>query len=179
MIQLREKDQSDRDLWQLAVEMRELAREHGACLIVNDRIDIALAAGADGVHLGSDDVPIDAARRAMGADAIIGASVACPAEAEAAEGQGASYVSVGSVFATTSKPDAGEAIGISRIGAVKHATRLPVIAIGGISSENVGAVIRGGADGVAVLSAVAEAGDMAAATSELRRLICEARRRAE
>ena len=111
LIQLREKSLPDRELWQIAQELQRLARDRGALFIVNDRPDLALAVGADGVHLGQDDLPIAAARRILGPDAVIGASVADEQEAEAAEEQGATYVSVGSVFATTSKPDAGEAIG--------------------------------------------------------------------
>jgi thiamine-phosphate diphosphorylase len=176
MIQLRDKSLPDRELCEVAREMKRLARESGAVLIVNDRSDIALATGADGVHLGQGDIPIEAARRILGGEAVIGASVADPSEAGEAEEQGASYVSVGSVFATTSKADAGGPIGIAPIVEIKRATRLPVIAIGGISLDNVVSVIRGGADGVAVISAVAEAEDMVVAASELRRLVAEARR---
>ncbi len=178
IIQLRDKSLSDQALWEIARQMRRLAQEHQAVFIVNDRLDIALAAGADGVHLGQEDIPIEAARRALGPQAVIGASVANPPEASAGEEQGATYVSVGSVYATSSKADAGEAIGLAPIGEIKRATRLPVIAIGGISRANVAAVIQGGADGVAVISAVAEAEDMVAATRELRRSIAEAHRRA-
>ncbi|UCC68744.1 MAG: thiamine phosphate synthase [Armatimonadota bacterium] len=176
MIQFRDKSLLDRELYEVAREMKRLAHESRAALIVNDRPDIALATGADGVHLGQEDVPIEAARRILGGEAVIGASVADPSQAREAEEQGASYVSVGSVFATTSKADAGEPIGIAPIIEIKRATRLPVIAIGGISLDNVVSVIRAGADGVAVISAVAEAEDMVVAASEFRRLIAEARR---
>lgn len=176
LIQLREKSLPDRELWQIAHELQRLARDRGASFIVNDRPDVALAVGADGVHLGQDDMPIAAARRILGPDAVIGASVADEQEAKAAEEQGATYVSVGSVFATTSKPDAGEAIGIAPIAEIGRATHLPVIAIGGINEGNAAAVIRAGARGVAVISAVAEAEDMVEATSALVRLIGEARR---
>lgn len=174
-VQLREKRLSDRALWELGQQMRRLTREHKAILIVNDRVDIALAVGADGVHLGEEDLPVAAARRMMGPEAIIGASVASAQEARAAEEEGASYVSVGSIFPTASKADAGEAVGISAIGEIKHAVRLPVLAIGGIKCDNVETVIRGGADGVAVLSAIAEAEDMTKAAATLLRLIRKAR----
>jgi thiamine-phosphate pyrophosphorylase len=176
LIQLREKSLPDRELWEIAHELQRLARDRGALFIVNDRPDLALAVGADGVHLGQDDMPMAAARRILGPNAVIGASVADEQEAKAAQEQGATYVSVGSVYATTSKPDAGEAIGIAPIAKIGRATQLPVIAIGGINESNVAAVIRGGAHGVAVISAVAEAEDMVAATSALLRLIAEARR---
>jgi len=178
LVQLRDKGLPDRALWELGREMRRLTRKRGAAFIVNDRVDIALAAEADGVHLGQDDMPVAAARRIMGAGAIIGASVASAQEARAAEAEGASYVSVGAIFATSSKPDAGGAIGVRAIGEVKHAVDIPVLAIGGINCDNVEAVIRGGADGVAVLSAIAEAEDMVAATAGLLRVIREARGRA-
>ncbi len=175
MIQLREKNVTDRELWALAREMRRMARKRGAGFVVNDRVDIALAAEADGVHLGADDLPVAAARRMLGPGAVIGASVANAEEARAAEAAGATYVSVGSVFETSSKSDAGEAIGIGPIGDIRRATALPVLAIGGINSDNVDAVIRAGAHGVAVISAVSEAGDMVEATSNLGRLIRKAR----
>ncbi|MCJ7822785.1 MAG: thiamine phosphate synthase [Armatimonadetes bacterium] len=176
LIQLREKSLPDRELWEIAIELRRLTRDRGALFVVNDRLDLALAVGADGVHLGQDDLPIPAARRILGPDAVIGASAADEQEAKAAEEQGATYIGVGSVFATTSKSDAGEAIGIARIAEIRRATQIPVIAIGGINEDNVASVIRGGAHGVAVISAVAEAEDMEAATSALLRLIQEARR---
>jgi thiamine-phosphate pyrophosphorylase len=175
LIQLREKDLSDRALWELAGRMRGLTHQHGGMLIVNDRVDIALAVGADGVHLGEEDLPVASARRIMGAEAIIGASVSNPEEARAAEAAGASYASLGSIFPTTSKPDAGEPVGIAAIGEIGNAVSLPVLAIGGINCDNVEAVIRAGAAGVAVVSAIAEAEDMMAATATLRRLIRAAR----
>lgn len=175
LIQLREKALSDRALWELAGQMRKLTREREGMLIVNDRVDIALAVGADGVHLGEHDIPVAAARRMMTAGAIIGASVSNPQEARAAEAEGATYVSVGSIFPTTSKPDAGEPVGIAAIGEIRDAVSLPVLAIGGINCDNVEAVIRGGAAGVAVVSAIAEAENMVAATAALLRLIRAAR----
>jgi thiamine-phosphate pyrophosphorylase len=174
-IQLRDRTLSDRALWQVGGRLRELTRRHDAVLIVNDRVDMAIALEADGVHLGQDDLPVQAARRAMGAEAIVGASVASPEEALSAEGSGATYVSVGSIFETPSKPDAGRAIGLAPIAQIKDAVTVPVLAIGGINCDNVGAVIGVGADGVAVISAVADAPDISAATRRLCALIREAR----
>lgn len=176
-LQLRDKELSARALVALGQEMRRLTRQFGAALIVNDRVDIAQAVGAEGVHLGPDDLPVAAARRLLGPEAIIGASVASPEEARGAEAEGASYVSVGAIYPTESKPDAGEAIGLAPIGEVKRRVSLPVLAIGGINRDNVESVIRAGADGVAVISAVAEAEDMAGATAELLALIRAARPR--
>jgi len=167
MIQLRDKEMTTADLLEVAEEIRRLIRDHRTTFIVNDRIQVALAAGADGVHLGPDDMPVATARRLMGPDAIVGASVANVLEAKAAQAAGASYVSVGAIYATPSKADAGEPIGLQPIADIKRAVTLPVLAIGGITCENVEAVIRAGADGVAVISAVAEADDMVGATRAL------------
>jgi thiamine-phosphate pyrophosphorylase len=179
VVQLREKSLCDRALWELAREMRRLSRRHGAVLIVNDRVDVALAVEADGVHLGQEDMPAPAARRIMGPEAIIGVSVGSVQEACAAEREGASYVSLGSIFPTGSKTDAGKAVGVGAIAELKHAVGLPVLAIGGINCDNVEAVIRAGADGAAVISAVAEAEDMVEATRELLRRIRGARGRGD
>jgi len=176
LIQLRDKEMSGRALLEAARRLADLAQGHGGVLIVNDRLDVALAAGADGVHLGEEDLPIAAARRVLGDEAIIGASVANAQQAAEAEAAGATYVSVGSVFPTGSKADAGEPIGLAAVREVKRKVRLPVLAIGGISRDNVTEVIRAGADGVAVISAVASADDMERATAELLRLIADARR---
>jgi thiamine-phosphate diphosphorylase len=176
LIQLRDKEMSGRALLEAARRLADLAHGHGGVLIVNDRLDVALAAGADGVHLGEEDLPIAAARRVLGDEAIIGASVANAQQAAEAEAAGATYVSVGSVFPTGSKADAGEPIGLAAVREVKRKVRLPVLAIGGISRDNVTEVIRAGADGVAVISAVASADDMERATAELLRLIADARR---
>jgi thiamine-phosphate pyrophosphorylase len=174
-VQLRDRTLSDRALWEVGGRLREVTRGAGAALIVNDRVDIALAVAADGVHLGQDDLPIRTARRMMGPGAIVGASVANPEEALSAEAAGASYVSVGSIFETASKADAGQGIGLAPIAEIKRTVAVPVLAIGGINCDNVGAVIGGGADGVAVISAVADAADMAAAARRLCQLIREAR----
>jgi len=175
LIQLREKRMEGRALWGVARAMRALTQKYGAALIVNDRVDIALAAGADGVHLGQEDIPLAVARRLLGPEAVIGVSVSSEEEAEAAEKEGASYVSVGSIFPTASKPDVGEAIGVEPLSRIKRVVGVPVLAIGGVNCDNVQAVIRAGADGVAVISAIAEAEDMVEATSRLKSLIAEAR----
>jgi len=167
LIQLRDKEMTTAELVKIAEQVRGLTSEHGAAFIVNDRVDVALAAGADGVHLGPDDMPVETARRLMGPGAVIGASVASVVEARAAEAAGASYVSVGAIYATPSKADAGAPMGVGPIAEIKRAVSLPVLAIGGITCENVREVVRAGADGVAVISAVSEAEDMAQATRAL------------
>lgn len=175
MLQLRAKDLSTRNLLSLGARLRQLTRDCGALLIVNDRVDIALAVEADGVHLGEQDLPISIARRLLGKQAIIGASAATPERAIAAKSHGASYIGVGPIYSTSSKADAGDAIECAAIEQIKDAAGLPVLAIGGITRDNVATVIRAGADGVAVISAVSEADDMAGATSALLDAIRAAR----
>jgi thiamine-phosphate pyrophosphorylase len=176
MIQLREKDLSTRALLELAEQIGALTREHSAAFVVNDRVDVALAAEADGVHLGMEDMPIATARRLLGAERLIGASVDDPADARRAEAAGADYLGVGPVFATGSKADAGDPIGLGPIGEIKRAVSIPVLAIGGLTCDNVENVIRAGADGIAVISAVTEAADMVAATRALRDCVQKTRR---
>jgi thiamine-phosphate pyrophosphorylase len=175
IIQLREKELPGRAMLELAEQIRALTREHGAAFVVNDRVDIVLAAEADGAHLGVDDMPIAAARRLLGAERLIGASVDNPSDAAEAQAAGASYLGVGPVFPTGSKADAGDAIGLGPIGAIKRTVSIPVLAIGGLTCDNVEGVIRAGADGIAVISAVAGAADMAAAARALRECVSSAR----
>jgi len=177
IIQLRDKRLSGRALLELAEALRELTRAHGATFIVNDRVDIALASASDGVHLGDEDIPIAVARRLLGPEAVIGASVDNPRQARAAEAAGASYLGVGPVFATGSKPDAGAAIGLVPIGEITRAVTIPVLAIGGLTCDNVRRVVEAGADGIAVISAVAEADDMEAAARLLHDCVRAVRRR--
>ena len=175
-VQLRDKKKNTRELLELARQLRELTREHNALLFVNDRVDVALAAGADGVHLGPEDLLVASARQLAGKRLLIGASVSTVAEALAAEAAGADYLSVGPIFRTATKPDAGEPVGVGRLQEIESRVRLPVIGIGGITRSNVAAVIAAGADGVAVISAVADAEDMQEAAATLLGLVRKARR---
>jgi thiamine-phosphate pyrophosphorylase len=175
LLQLRDKELSSRALWEVAREIVRLARPHRAALIINDRLDIALAVGADGVHLGPHDLPLAEARRLLGPAAIIGASVSTAEEAQAAQEAGATYLGVGPIYPTSTKPDAGEAVGPARIAQIERTVSLPVLAIGGINRDNVGEAIRAGADGVAVISAVAEAQDMTGAVAALLQAVRQAR----
>jgi thiamine-phosphate pyrophosphorylase len=144
----------------------EACRERGVPLIINDHADLALAAGADGVHVGQMDLPVAAVRRIIGANLIIGASTNNANEARAAERDGASYVAVGDIFGTSTKPSTRPA-SIDRLREVKAATRLPVVAIGGIDVGNIRSVIDAGADAAAVISAVCSADDPRAAAEAL------------
>lgn len=163
-IQLRDKHAGTWQLVAWAEKIRRLCEEYRALFIVNDRLDAAMASGAWGVHLGPDDMPIPHARRIMGTEAIIGASVADAIEAKGAAAAGASYVAIGSIFSTTSKADAGDPVGVDAIRAVCDEVTLPVVAIGGIKLENVAECRKAGASAVAVVSAISAAKDMVAAT---------------
>ncbi len=166
-IQLRYPRGGARELCALGAAMAQLCASHGALFVVNDRLDVALACGAAGVHLGQEDLPCDRARAIGGPDLVIGVSAATPAEALHAETDGADYLGVGSVYGTASKPDAGEPIGCAGLAVVARATTLPVVGIGGIRAARVSDVRRAGAVGVAVISAVCSAADVRTATVEL------------
>ena len=159
LVQLRGKAWTDRQFLDLAAQAREILRPAGIPLIINDRADIARAAGAAGVHLGRADLPVAAARRILGRRSIIGVSAGSPAEARQGEAAGANYLGVGPVFPTRSKEDAGAPFGLSGIRRIRNVTGLPILAIGGISAANASAVIRAGADGVAVISSITGAAD--------------------
>lgn len=152
-IQYRHKEGQRRDLLRNALSLRELTKIFGATFIVNDYVDIALAVDADGVHLGQEDLPIEKAREALGKDKLIGLSTHTVEQAVRAETAGADYIGVGPVFHTATK-DAGRPRGIGILRAVRRRVSIPIVAIGGITHENVGAVFETGIDAVAVASAL-------------------------
>ena len=166
-VQLREKDLAPRDLLPLAQEMRRLTQAYGARLLINDRIDVALAVNADGVHLTTTSLPVHVGRQLLGADRLLGVSTHNPAEARAAAEGGADFIVFGPVFFTPSKAPYGQPIGLDALRAVCGAAVLPILAIGGIKKANLDQVIAAGADGIAVISAVIAADDPTAATEEL------------
>jgi thiamine-phosphate diphosphorylase len=168
MVQFRDKVGNGRRLYEVAAAIRRITLGAGALFIVNDRLDVALAVGADGLHVGNEDIPPQVARRLLPPGAILGVSAATPEEALEAEGAGADYVGVGPIFATATKPDAGEAVGPERIAAVRAVTKLPILAIGGITAENAALAMSAGASGVAVIASVAAAPDMLAEVRRLR-----------
>ena len=176
-IQLRDKTLSGRALFHAAFAVREITFDAGALFIVNDRLDVALAAGADGVHLGESDLPIGEARRLAPPGFIIGASVGSVATAVRAATEGADYVALSPTFATGSKDDAGPGRGLAVLAEIRAAVSLPIVAIGGITAENVSDVIAAGADGVAVISAVVGKDDVTAAARDLRARIVAAKTR--
>ena len=174
-IQLRDKWLSGQELLAAATAVREVTHDAGALFIVNDRLDVALAAGADGVHLGENDLPIDHARKITPPGFIIGASVGSVATAVSAEVAGADYVALSPTFSTASKADAGPGHGLALLSAIRSAISHPLLAIGGINPGNVGDVIAAGADGVAVISAVVGQPDITAAAREMRARIAAAK----
>jgi thiamine-phosphate pyrophosphorylase len=168
VVQLRAKDTAASALLALAHEGVAAARAEGGLLIVNDRPDVALLAGAHGVHLGQEDLPPRDARRVLPAGALVGLSTHDDRQVEAAGGEPVDYVAIGPVFPTRTKADARPAVGLQGVRSARARTRLPLVAIGGITADNARAVIEAGADGVAVLSAVLAGDDVLAAVRRLR-----------
>ena len=165
--QLREKDLAPRDLLPLAQEIRRLTEAYGARLLINDRIDVALAVNADGAHLTTTSLPVHVARQLLGSDRLLGVSTHNLAEARAAAEGGADFIVFGPVFFTPSKAPYGQPIGLDALRAVCAAVALPILAIGGIKKVNLDQVVAAGADGIAVISAVIAADDPTAATEDL------------
>lgn len=171
VIQFREKEKKTQEAAQIALQLRRLTWDAGVPLIVNDRIDIALAIQADGIHIGQEDMPFLEAKKIVPGRMLIGASVTNLAEAVKAEREGANYLGVGPIFPTPSKEDAAQPIGIDGLRGIRAMVSIPMVAIGGITFGNIGEVLKAGADGVAVISAVANAPDMQEATRLLRQKI--------
>ena len=174
IVQLRVKDDDPRFLdW--AKEISAISKSYGRTFIVNDSVDIALRSGADGVHVGQGDTPVQDVRKFVPEDFIIGVSVGNAEEAMIAEENGATYVALSPIFDTASKDDAGHGHGLKVLSEIRDAVGIPVIAIGGINKSNTPDVIRAGADGVAVISAVVSQPDVSAAARELRGIVVNAK----
>jgi thiamine-phosphate pyrophosphorylase len=170
VIQLRDKILPKKLLIPLAGKLQELCRQNEVLFIMNDYLDVALAVGADGLHLGQEDLPFGVARKLLPVDAILGCSVLSVEQAREAESAGADYIAVGAIYPTTSKQNIG-VIGITAFQRVKKAVRTPVVAIGGINRENAVEVIKAGADSLCVISAVLNAPDIALAAGEIINII--------
>ena len=175
VIQLRDKTMESASLYAAALEIAEICKGK-ALFFVNDRLDIALAAGADGVHVGQSDLPADVVRKLVPKDFLIGVSVGSVEEAEKAVRDGADYVAVSPVFSTASKSDAGVGHGLDTAHAICDAVSVPVVGIGGLNKENIPEVIKAGIDGIAVISAVVSQEDISASAAELSAIIAEAKR---
>jgi len=170
LVQLRDKRADGRCLFETACRLREVTRRHGVPLIINDRVDVMLAARADGVHVGPTDLPL-AHVRALAGGAIVGYSVTCLDDLAEAERHGADYIGIGPVFPTPTKPDAAAAVGLAGIEAMVAATSIPSVAIGGITPANCAAVMGAGVDGVCVIRAILGHADVAAATGAFRKAL--------
>ncbi|MDR1237942.1 MAG: thiamine phosphate synthase [Propionibacteriaceae bacterium] len=168
MLQLREKEASSREFFQLGVAVHELTAAHGVPLVINDRVDIAQAIGAEGLHLGQSDLPVAVARRILGPDVFIGVSANTVALAQQALDEGADYIGTGPVFATGSTTDAGAVIGLEALAEVAKGISAPVVGIGGINAENAASILRAGAAGVALIADIFGAADIEAAAAKLR-----------
>jgi thiamine-phosphate pyrophosphorylase len=171
VVQLRAKDLGTRDFLELASRMNEQLGKSGVPLLINDRVDIVLACGASGVHLGQDDMPLPDARRLLGPDKVIGISVNTLDEAAEAERLGADYLGLGPIYGTSTKQTVLPVLGPEEIQRVKRQIGIPIIAIGGINAANAGAVKKAGADGIAVVSAILSAKDARQAAAELKNIL--------
>jgi thiamine-phosphate pyrophosphorylase len=175
VVQLREKECSTREFVTLARGLKKLLAPRGVPLLINDRVDVALAAGADGVHIGQSDMAYHDARALLGADALIGLSVETPEQAAEAEAWDCDYLGVGPIFPTATKSDAAPAWGLDRLAELRRSSRHKLVAIGGINSSNAALVASAGADGLAVVSALCSAPDARAAAAHLVGIIEDAR----
>ena len=167
-----EDDATDRDAYELADAVRELCRPYGVWCLVNDRLHVALAIGADGGHVGAADLPVAAARRVLGPMGVLGATCRDVAGARAARRAGASYLGVGPAFATTTKTGLPSPLGAAAVGAVAAAVPdTPIVAVGGVTAGNARSLIGAGAAAVAVVGAVGSAADPGRATEDLLRVL--------
>lgn len=169
MVQLREKDIPSLDFYVLALEIKKITDRYDVPLIINDRIDIALAVGADGVHIGQNDIPADIARKVIGKGMLLGVSAGSVEEAMNAMKAGADYLGVGAMFATGTKPDAGH-VSMEELGKIRQAVGIPIVVIGGISEENAMLFRPLGVDGLAVVSAVIARSDIKKSAAALKSL---------
>jgi thiamine-phosphate pyrophosphorylase len=175
IIQYREKTLNTREMVASAAGLMQVCRQSGALFLINDRLDVALAVNADGVHLGRNDMPVRMARNLLGQEKLLGVSVQDARAMDEAVDEGADYLSLSPVFATLTKPDHEEPLGLERVRALAGRVVVPVVAIGGINRTNVAEVMRAGVQGVCVISAVLSAPDPEQAARELFQLAAAAR----
>ena len=174
-VQLREKTCSTREFIEQARSVQSFLKSRGIPLIINDRIDVALAVKADGVHLGQNDMPIETARGILKDSMFIGISAETLENAVDAEKCGADYIGVGPIFPTNTKADAAEPLGPEGFLEIRKAVKIPLVAIGGLKKENAAAIVRNGAEGIAVVSAIVSADDPEKAARELKNMIIRAK----
>lgn len=171
IIQLREKNCSSREFYNRALEIKDITLKYNIPLIINDRIDIAMAIDADGVHLGQKDLPISIARKLLGNNKIIGVSVQNVDLALEAQNDGADYLGVGAIFQTNTKKDALQGVGLEMIKNIREKINIPFVGIGGINHDNAKSVIESGANGVAVVSCILKQKDIKRATEDLKKIV--------
>lgn len=171
VVQLREKDCCTRDMIEMGRRILAVCRAHGVPLIVNDRLDVALAIDADGIHVGQEDMPVPIARKLLGPDKILGVTAHTVEETLKAIEEGADYIGASPIFATATKADAGKPIGLEGLREIAAACKIPVVAISGINAANAAETIRAGAAGVAVVSAIVGAEDVEGAARELADIV--------
>ena len=176
VVQLREKHCSTREFIEQALAIKNFLKSRKVPLIINDRLDVAQAVKADGVHLGQTDMPLEMAKDILGDSMLIGISAESLDDAIAAEKGGADYLGVSPIYATPTKTDTAAPLGLAGLREIRRAVRLPLVGIGGLNQDNSAEAIRSGADGVAVVSAIVAADDPRAAASALRQVITEARK---
>jgi len=176
LVQFREKQASAKEFYHEGLKIRAYLKSQHIPLIVNDRVDLALALDADGVHLGQDDIPVDVARRILGPQKIIGASVFTLEEAKIAELLGADYLGLSPIFATETKPELVQQIGIEGIPSLRDAVRIPLVGIGSMSESNAYEAVKAGLDGVAVVSAICSREDPKAAAEAIKAEVMRAKR---
>jgi thiamine-phosphate pyrophosphorylase len=174
VVQLRDKTLSSRELFRLAKDLQEICDKTGTLFILNDRVDVALAADVDGVHVGQEDLPVRVVREMMGHKKLIGCSTHSTAQALAAVGDGADYISCGPLFATPTKPDYLP-VGLALVKEYRQLIRVPFVAIGGIDATNVAQAIAAGADRVAVVRAISGAADVEKAARSMKDLVLRER----
>ncbi|NLI93890.1 MAG: thiamine phosphate synthase [Peptococcaceae bacterium] len=170
LVQLREKTASSREFYELALQLKEITGAFSVPFIINDRLDIALAVDADGLHLGQDDLPIKIAREYFGKNKVIGISVSNVQEAIQAQEEGADYLGAGAIYATGTKLDA-DLVSLAELKKIKEAVSIPVVAIGGIKKENAASIMATGIDGISVVSAILAEDDIYTASKNLKTIV--------
>jgi thiamine-phosphate pyrophosphorylase len=167
VVQVRGKNLTDRELYELTCRVLNACARHGATCIVNDRLHVALGAGAHGGHVGADDLPVTVARTVLGPASVLGATARDPATALAHEAAGASYLGVGPVYRTSTKHDLPDPIGVTGVERIAAAVDIPIIAIAGVTADRIPELLEAGAHGVAVVGAISDAEDPHLATEQL------------
>lgn len=174
-VQLREKKCSTLEFIEHALHLKGFLNRHNIRLIINDRLDVAIAVGADGVHLGQKDMPFHMAKKIVKNTMIIGISAECLDDAVQAEKEGADYIGLGPIYATATKTDTGKPLGLKGFNEIRKKIKIPIVAIGGLNHTNAASVIKSGADGIAVVSAIVSADNPEKSARELKEIVIRAK----